>query len=93
MLCTPGSRPSKAGRQQEAPRMGESNSPREKVKLSKAAALGCYNRRVQGTFLWVPSWVRSSVDPPMAILMLSSGAEELCTGLSNAKGFVKHIQK
>lgn len=60
---------------QERRRWGKSSSPREKkVKLPKAA-LGCCNRRVQGTFLWLPSRVRSAVDPTMAMLTLS--AEEV----------------
>lgn len=62
--------PVKAGRHGEAARMGESNSSREK--LSKAA-LGCHNKGAQGTFSWVPPWVRSSVAPHMAELTLPSG--------------------
>lgn len=52
----------------EAARMGESNSP----KLSKAV-LGCHNKKAQGTFSWVPPWVRSSVASHMAELTLPSG--------------------
>jgi len=90
MLCAPGRRPSKAGRQQEALRMGESSSPRE-VNLSQAALAGLCNRRAQGTFLWVPPRARSAVDPPMPMLTLPSGKEALCTGLSNAEAFEKCV--
>lgn len=68
LQSTRGWRPVKAGRQGEAARMGESNSP----KLSKAV-LGCHNKKAQGTFSWVPPWVRSSVASHMAELTLPSG--------------------